>query len=554
MDDYIFRQLSSLAKVFLDDEPLRCPEISGASALRGERISWQILYKGSFRGKRKQQVTFTVQKDEAISLQISAVGSVPSRLPCRWDSVDEHYLRKTPGLYPDVLYPLEEQAVTMVAENCHSLFLTATIPQNLEPGEYPIRLTFCLEEETLEKVFTLRVLPVALPPQKTVYTQWFHADCIASYYGLELLSEPHWDMVEKFIAMAAHCGINMLLTPIFTPPLDTAVGAERPTVQLLDISLDETGYHFGFEKLRRWIRLCQKYGIHRFEMCHLFTQWGTGCTPKILVQTKKGTEKLFGWHKKADSPEYREFLNACIPALTGFLQEMGVYDNSFFHVSDEPSYEKNLEIYKTQRQMVAHLIPEEKLIEACSHTEFLEEGIIQRPVAITSSVDRFFEKGFTDIWAYTCCLPHDDNYSNRFMAMPSGRNRVVGFQLYTYGIGGFLHWGYNFYYSYLSRKPIDPFCQTDAEETYPSGDAFSVYPGANGPLESLRSVVFYEGLQDIRACQLLESMVGRKRVLELIGPMKFNQYPATDEGILALRQRINDAIAKELSYECHGSH
>ena len=44
-------------------------------------------------------------------------------------------------------------------------------------------------------------------------------------------------------------------------------------------------------------------------------------------------------------------------------------------------------------------------------------------------------------------IPSDGGYTNRFIAMPSGRNRVGGFLLYKYGINGFLHWGFNFYYS-----------------------------------------------------------------------------------------------------------
>jgi len=57
-------------------------------------------------------------------------------------------------------------------------------------------------------------------------------------------------------------------------------------------------------------------------------------------------------------------------------------------------------------------------------------------------------------------------------------------------------------------------------------------------------------LQDIRACQLLERYIGRDAVLALInqdGEIKFNVYPSTDEGILAIRQRINDRLARELN-------
>lgn len=554
-DKIIFRQISSLAKVFLDDDVNRIPEVEGITALKGERVSWQILYTGSNTEIHKRDVKFTLEKDERIKTRIAKVGNVPCLLACKFKRKEEdNYLRTTSGLYPDILYPLKDNAFHTVAENCHSLFITATLPENIDAGVYPIKFTFTVGEddnaETIEKSFEIKVLDAVLPPQETVYTQWFHADCIATYYKYEIFSEAHWKMIEKFIAMAAYTGINMILTPIFTLPLDTEVGRERPTLQLLDISLDDNGYHFGFSKLDRWIDMCQKHGINKFEMAHLFTQWGTGCTPKIVVNTKNGEEKLFGWHTKADTKEYREFLNACIPALSDYLKEKGVYENTFFHVSDEPNYEKNLDVYKTQREMISHLIPDDKLIEACSHYEFLRDGIIKRPVSISSSIDEFFERGYTDIWAYYCSYPDEKNYGNRFIAMPNGRNRINGFQLYKYGIEGFLHWGFNFYYSVLSKRAINPFFETDADEAFPSGDAFSVYPGEDGPLESLRSVVFYEGLQDIRACKLLEKHIGRDEVLKIInkfGEIKFNEYPRSDEGILAIRQRINERIEKELS-------
>lgn len=69
-------------------------------------------------------------------------------------------------------------------------------------------------------------------------------------------------------------GINMNLTPIFTPPLDTEIGSERPTVQLVGISKDESGYTFDFEKLKKWINMALECGIEYFEMAHLFSQWG----------------------------------------------------------------------------------------------------------------------------------------------------------------------------------------------------------------------------------------------------------------------------------------
>ena len=122
--------------------------------------------------------------------------------------------------------------------------------------------------------------------------------------------------------------------------------------------------------------------------------------------------------------------------------------------------------------------------------------------------------------------------------MPSTRNRILGIQLYKFDIVGFLQRGYNFWYSQYSKYPIDP------------GDAFAVYPGEDRyPLESLRLEVFYEALQDLRALRLLEELIGREAVIEMLEegldePISFRRYPTDDEWLLKKREQINRKIAE----------
>ena len=47
------------------------------------------------------------------------------------------------------------------------------------------------------------------------------------------------------------------------------MGLERTTVQLVDVNVDGGVYSFGFNKLERWVKMCQKCGITHFEMSHL---------------------------------------------------------------------------------------------------------------------------------------------------------------------------------------------------------------------------------------------------------------------------------------------
>ena len=119
-----------------------------------------------------------------------------------------------------------------------------------------------------------------------------------------------------------------------------------------------------------------------------------------------------------------------------------------------------------------------------------------------------------------------------------------------YNIKGFLQWGYNFYYSQYSLRKINPYLVTDADGGFPSGDAFSVYPGDDGnAMPSLRLKVFMHALQDIRAMELLETLIPREDIIALIdscGEVTFDEYPCNAEFILRVREKINSLIKNSI--------
>ena len=130
----------------------------------------------------------------------------------------------------------------------------------------------------------------------------------------------------------------------------------------------------------------------------------------------------------------------------------------------------------------------------------------------------------------------------------------MGTQMYYYGVEGFLHWGFNFYFSQLSRYPVDPYKCTDSGLAFPAGDPFIVYPGKNGmPEDSIRHEVFTEGLQDQRALQLLETKMPREKImkeLDKLSPdskMSMANYPRGEKNMLAVRKKINQLIKKHFA-------
>ena len=313
-------------------------------------------------------------------------------------------------------------------------------------------------------------------------------------------------------------------------------------------------YTFGFDNLIRFVDICKGSGVEYYEICHLFSQWGCKYAPKIMAEENGEYKRIFGWETDASSPEYVTFLKQLLSSLRECLIKLEIEDKCLYHVSDEPSYDQRLE-YKHGRDLIAEVLGDVPVIDAMSDYGLYSEGYVTTPVPSIDSIQPFIEGGVKNLWGYYCCGQTHD-VSNRFFSMPSSRNRIIGLQLYKFDLEGFLQWGYNFYYSQQSLEKINPFLVTDGRLAYPSGDAFSVYPGVDGPIESLRLVVFYEGISDLRACRLLEKLKGRQYVISLIeeeagAPLTFTQYPKGQNFILSLREKINHEIELAMMSETH---
>ena len=124
--------------------------------------------------------------------------------------------------------------------------------------------------------------------------------------------------------------------------------------------------------------------------------------------------------------------------------------------------------------------------------------------------------------------------------------------LFRSHIRGFLHWGYNFYNSVLSKEHINPFLDTHANYAFPSGDSFLVYPGIEGkPWSSIRGEVQRQGIDDMRALEALEALAGREAVEELIyegqdKPFTFTSYPKEASYLYELRRKIGEKMKEYL--------
>ena len=539
---------------------------------RNEPFSFQMAYKffdDPNAEKNPEELHFFIRLNTILPVNTYHVSCVP---------VMHSFTKITPrmpiGMYPDILLPKqtnptilkqtirnkpgyryieekERQSLSAYNDSWRQVWFTVNEEgQTLSPGKYEIEILLYDISNNLvgENRLNLEVLDALLPEQSLYYTNWFHNDCLADFYDLPLFSDAYYKVFRNFLETAVKNGMNMVLLPAFTPALDTAIGEERMTVQLVNIEKTQNSYTFDFAPMARYIREARAAGIRYFEHAHFFTQWGAAHAPKIMATADGVYQRIFGWETDAGGREYKDFLRSYIPAVRAFLRSEGLEDTTLFHMSDEPS-DANFDTYQQSSAGIRELLEGCIVGDALSDYKYYESGLVSTPIARTNNAGDFVGR-CDDLWIYYTGGECYDGLSNRLIQLPRERNRSMGWQLYWAKAKGFLHWGYNFYYGRLSHGLYDPALDPCCGFAN-AGTTYSVYPGRHGkPLQSIHQKIFTDALIDHRALQLLESLTDRETCMELIrehlGEPSFYNTPDDPGTLLAFRLAVNEKIKSAL--------
>lgn len=566
MSDYPIKAvvLSSLNRVFPEIDPSES-EKTVFSCMRNEPLSFQVAFKLT----EGTSLPFNLKIETDLPISLYSEGAVPA-LQTSEPKLNDQFRA---GLFFDMLLPKtvnpkidvganpwikmyfdgDKTQLYAMKDSWNAIWLTINENEKtVLPGEHKIKLQ--LISRAWDKVdgeceLTVNVIDAKLPKQKLIYTNWFHCDSICDTYGVEVFSERFWEIFRNFLKTAAKNGMNMVLTPCFTPALDTSIGGERMTVQLVSVEVVNGEYKFDFTLLKRFIEEAKKCGIKYFEHSHFFTQWGARHAPKVMATVDGKYKRIFGWGTKASGKKYADFLRAYIPELLNFLKSQNIDKKFLFHVSDEP-FPTMKEDYIKATNIVKDMLEGYMRGDALSHYEFYEEGIVQTPIVATDFIHEFKGK-CKNYWAYYTGAQCTGGQSNRKLNCSPWRNRMLGLSLYAYDVKGFLQWGYNYYYDMLTRGIVDPKTNACGYCGANSATGYMVYPAINGEcIQSIRQKVFYDGLNDIRALRLLESKIGRKATLDFMkehyGEVDFKTDAVSEEKFISFREALNDKIKNNL--------
>ena len=521
-----------LERIFKDSQPARVGEPLRLSCVRNE-------YEGCMFGLRSDVDVKGVRLEVSELCSASGatipssyvkaffVGSIPLTRNTPFTPTEE-LDRSAPCEVPDPLLDAEEVDLRAgVAQPC---YYRVYVPPDAEPGEYRGFVRAAASDGTsAEMEVVVTVHPLTLPSRRSLYvTNWFSLDSIARACGAELWSEAFWRCFEEWVAMMSEYRQN-----VFWVPVDSVKILERGE-----------GFGFDFSIFDRYVEILLNHGADLIEITHVagFTKWGGS---EIRLRSFRVVRED---GSVAEEPG-EVVLPHLLRALEAHLREKGWLEKTVIHIADEPT-EDGIEGWRRVSRFVHEHAPSLKRIDAVETTGFGRDLEVWVPTLhhYDQWMDEYEKarKEGAELWFYTCLNPVG-RYPNRFLDYPLIKTRVLHWINYAYGLRGFLHWGFNWWWK-------DPFGEPNPD--LPPGDTHISYPGKGGkPLPSLRLEAMRDGLEDYELLKLLEEEIERvkhelggkalelpleQRALELCRRVvpSITGYARKPEELLAVREQL----------------
>jgi hypothetical protein len=488
---------SSLTRVFPNTPP-------GSTALellaaRNGTISFQACVRNN-RAYRLS-IDGAIEGAEDLAGRVRLVGLVP--MPHHTNGTEASELDgigQLPGLVPDPLYP--ETKTLIGPYESRSYWVTLRIPADAKPGKRTLKFRFYLGDnrQEFELPISLDISEFVIKPRRDFpVTHWWRGEATWDYYKTGMFEDERWwNLTRDQMQNMLDHGSNVVYVPMFFNRRETF---KRPC-QLLIIDEPEPGkYTFDWSNVKRFTDMCREIGFEEFEWPHMWIYWGVE-NPMRLYK-KQGEEYVMLWppDTKALSETYLNFLRQFLPEFHKFLVAENLLEGSYFHLSDEPGTGQHVENYKAARKVLKDLAPWMQVIDALSDVEYGKQGLTDMPIPMVSAAQAYIDAKIPH-WVYFCCSPSGP-WLNRFMDTPLPKIRMSGWLFYRLHAKGFLHWGFNYWHALEQERIIDPFTDSSADlwPGIPYGDPFMIYPGPDGPIDSLRWEVFAESLQDYAILQ-----------------------------------------------------
>jgi hypothetical protein len=468
-------------------------------AARNTKISFQACFRNNRPGALKVRCSISGVDD--LKPRIRLIGLVPMpHLTPNTDPAELDGAGRLPGLVPDPLWPTSE-AVIGLSES-RSFWITLNVPSDVEAGARTLKVNFSILDGKHEVSIpvNLDIARLVVQPRKDFpVIHWWRGEATWDWYKTGRFDERWWKITHDQLKDMIEHGSDVISVPMLVARRETF---KRPC-QLLIVKEPEPGkYEFDWSIVKGFIDMSREIGFKKFEWSHLWIYWGAENPVRVYKEVDGNFVMLWPPEISGFSDTFMNFLHQFLPEFHTFLTKEGLLEDSYFHLSDEPSGGQHLKNYKRAREILHEQAPWMKVMDALSDIEYGRQHLTDIPIPMVSAAQPYIDEKIPH-WVYYCCGPQGP-WLNRFMDTPLAKIRMSGMLFYRLKAQGFLHWGFNYWHKMEQEQIGDPF--NDASNAswpnIPYGDPFMIYPGPNGePLDSIRWEVFSESLQDYAILQ-----------------------------------------------------
>lgn len=462
-------------------------------------------------------------------------------LPCSWVrirypgyvSVEER------GEY--MADPLFTSAPPEIKANwTQGVWLTISVPNQTSPGYYRAALRIQTGQEEKQFEISLHVLAFTLPDitRGNFYLNiWQDPAAVAREAKVPLWSPAHWKLLEAYAHNLADHGQKAITTSILYDPWRSQTGNVYPSMVEWRFpgkfkSGEASEFKFDFSVFDRYVEMMMKAGVRKSIQCFSMVD-GPGSTSLCnigYIDTKTG--KLEICPTRVGGPLYRQVWGAFLPAFVRHLKQRGWLSRTYMGFDEKPQ-----SIMEGIFSVLKDDAPQLKIALAGGSSS-RESGtvgdltIFYSELAHPATIRHLLKerRGVGPTTFYTACSPASPN---TFIYSPQWESRMLPWIAFRYGLAGYLRWAYQSWPSGVWSHP---------QTRWHSGDAFLVYPGKSGPVDSTRWEMLRQGIEDYEALEMLKA-----RIVEL------RQNPEHATEAANLEKRMKSAISGAIDVDkCHG--
>ncbi len=415
---------------------------------------------------------------------------------------------------------LEVLSVKVPANLAQPLWITVAVPSDAVPGKYEGSFTASAAPGgSVEFEVVLEVLPAVLPPPpdwKFYLNIWQDPAGVGRTHGVQLWSEQHWSLLEKYAANFAAHGMKSIMTSIIEQPWRSQAGVEYPSMVKWNYPGEfKAGaadrFQWDFTIFDRYVGLMIEAGIRdKIDMYALVKGPGGTLDASIIYRDTTDGE-MRNIKLEVGEPLWEEIWTAFLPVLQKHLEEKGWFDIAMLGFDEKPA-----KVMKIIYNFVVENAADFKVVSSGGYPgdERKTGDEIVFPIDDLTNRDRWkkIEPLVKEMAAderyvswYTACWPH---YPNTFIFSHLRETRFIGWVTWKFGFDGYTRWAVNFYPEDIWNQP---------RYKWPSGDMFFVYPGPDGPLDSIRWELMRQGIQDYEVLGMamkLAKEAGRDDLIE----------------------------------------